>query len=263
MSDEIKFEDPPEDDKGSPFAIESPDEEFVLEDELAAKKAAETPPEPEGPTREELKAELDGLKAQYEDANRRGDEVVALKESMDGIKEALSYQPQQQQPQRQPGESEEAYRKRFNEGYIEDPYQNQMEFYNKKVEPFLNTFISRSLHFSKKLAEKDHPDTFKRYEPEIDKLVQQMDRSDPEVYEKAHDMVLVRHMDEVKVDWKAQIKQELLEEMKGQPQPTPQPPPSTYSTASGPTEDDEQVGGVVDCESARAGWTCGEYGRRT
>ena len=88
------------------------------------------------------------------------------------------------------------------------------------------------MYLSRQVAEMKHGDTFPKYESEIDQTVQQMDQSDPAVYEKAYQMVMSRHIEDIRAqdrqDMKAELKAELLAEMKG----TTAAPPSVPGRGS-------------------------------
>ena len=213
------------------------EEDFVSEEELQKERAAAEPPPAEGPTREELLEEQKRLQAQYEAANRKGDEVTALRESMDGIKEALAG-VRTPQPVQQPGESDKEFEARINDGFVEDPTKAILEVFNRKAAPYFQDIAAKNLYWSRKWTEDKHPDTFGKYAADIDRMASQLDKSDPEVYEKAHNLVLASHMTEIEKGMEERIREKIVAEMQTQETPLEAPPakPSepTYRPGAAP-----------------------------
>ena len=211
------------------------DEDFVSEEELEKEKASVTPPSPEGPSRDELIEEQKKLQARYEAETRRGDEVTALREGIQGLSETLSRQ-NIPSPVQQVGESDEAFRTRINDNFIEDPAKALNEVWTKKAEPFMKKQIAQNMYWSRAFAEQKHKDTFGQYAGEIDKAAQNLNPEDPQIYEKAHNMVLASHMGEIEKSMEERIRAKIASEQEAAITPSPgiAPKPTTPAYQAGP-----------------------------
>ena len=219
---ELKFEEPLE---------EEPEVEVV---DPEAKPAEPAPVE--DPEKAELKSKLERMEAQLAESARRGDEVTALKEGIAALGSKLGRSEPAPSVQA-PIETEEVFAEKYKTDFIEDPYANTERFFKRKMAPVVNQLISNQLKLARRSARLELGNTFSKYESEIDRQVKDMDQTDPDVYNKAHDLVLARHMDDVKLSLKETLRAEILEELKKElPAPPTKPSPQAqYSPGAPPS----------------------------
>lgn len=217
---ELKFEE------ASPLG----DLEVLLEgiDEIpSGEPQIEGPEDLKGMTREQI---LQKVQQEREEANKK---LAAMEEQakLTSALKGLTQQTQQQvvrdpsqMPQQLPGETEEAFKARFNEQFYNNPYDTMMEFQRKKVAPEVQRIMGANVQMSRKLTalDPDRKDTFAQYQAEIDDMVARLSPEqklyDIDVYTKAHDAVIARHVNEI-------IDRKVKEAMgKGSPQPKPTAP---------------------------------------
>lgn len=221
----IKFEPVPEGDVS--------ELEVLLEgiDEIP-KPTQEEDPEFKGKTKEQLIEDLRRQRADLANAQERDVERAALKEVLNDLKEARTKPPQFQMPQQQPSETEEQFKERVNKSFYDDPYGTLMEFQMKKLAPEVQRIMSANVQLSRKLAafDPERGATFKRYSAEIDDYVNQLPPQaklyDPDVYSKAHDAVIARHVNEI-------VEVKVQEALKVKTS-TPAPPHTEVGRTGGP-----------------------------
>jgi len=226
VSDDIKFE-----------AIDpSGDLEILMEgiDEIPADPATTQDPEFQTLTRdqiiEKVRSEREALAKTKSDLTQN----AALTEVLKELKNRPQG-PQMQVPQGPPPETEEQFKAKFNEKFYDSPYDTMMEFQQKKLGPEVQRIMFQNMQLSRKLAALDpeRKDTFAMYGAEIDDIVAKMSPQeklyDPDVFVKAHDVVISRHVNEI-------VDRKVREAVSGKTAPTgPQPAPFTErGTAPGP-----------------------------
>lgn len=214
MSDEVKFEE-----------IDPTGElEVLMEgiDEIPA--AASTPPDPEfrDLTRdqiiEKVRKEREALEATKAEANNNAALNQVLKELKDrGAQPALAPQA--------PAMTEGEFKTKFNEKFYDNPYDTMMEFQQKKLGPEVQRIMFQNMQLARKLAalDPDKKDTFALYGAEIDDYVARLPPEaklyDADVYAKAHDAVISRHVNEI-VERKVR---EAVTKQSGTGRPAPEP----------------------------------------
>jgi len=227
MSDEveIKFEQPPE---GDPWTSWEPEEDYVTKEETE-----EPTEEPTGPNREELEAEVERLKTSIAAAESRGDSVSAMTKSIEGLREALT---QPTQPVQHPQESEEDFNKRYQELLIENPVAANEELMKRKLGPMLGRLEGALIKVTRNNVRRDNPETFGRYEAEIDREFQTMPYKDEDSYQKAHDLVVARHLSDLQAPTNEKIAQleKEIEELKKTRGAPAKPAGPTYTPQQGP-----------------------------
>ena len=217
---ELTFEEPP----GEEPEFEVVDPDAPKPDVVAV----------EDPEKAELKGKLEKMEAQLVESARRGDEVTALKEGIAALGTRLG-QPAQAQYAPPPMESEEQFAEKYKTDYMEDPYGYADKLFKRKMAPLVNQLVGNQMKLARRAARGELGDTFSKYEGEIDRQVKEMDQSDPDVYFKAHDLVLARHMDDVKLSMKESLRAELLEELKKElPTPSGRPSPQAQYSPGAP-----------------------------
>jgi hypothetical protein len=191
---------------------ENPEIEFEDEDDIVISDEPLEDDTPQDPapevSKEDLLAKIESMQQQMQDAQRRGDEVSALREGIAELGKSMQTAPtqaelnQQQQP-RQPQESEDEYRKKFNENFYDDPYSYMQDFTMKKLGPEFNRILSTQEKMFKREIQRDpqRKETYSKYQDEIEQEYQQIPQyqrmTDPDAYAKAHDRVVARHIDEI------------------------------------------------------------------
>ena len=224
MSDEtpeVQFEEVK---TASPWSTYKDDREIIVE---GVDEDPEAKSEPQGPSTDELAKELDEIKRQNEELAQKADSNLALQAGIRDLKDSIRQPVVQPAPIQKPGESDAAFADRLKEGLLDDPDKLLDEKMNRRLSPVFDKILSTNLSLQKKLTRIEKGDSFDRYSTEIEQEVQNMDRTDPDVYGKAHDMVVSRHLS----DEKERIKQEVIEELKKE-QPVPQVAPQNFTPAA-------------------------------
>jgi hypothetical protein len=208
----------------NPWSSWEEDTEIVTPEEVEPEKPVETKTEPGGLTREELQLEVEKLQSQISAVSTQPDSTAA---AIRDLKESLAPQPQTQT------ETDAEFNERMKDKLIEDPMGVQMEIYRRKVEPTLNMMGGQLMKATRRLAEIQNPETFVRYASEIDREVQQMPYKDADSYQTAHDLVVARHLDELRSPEQDKIAEleKQIEELKTQSQTpaTPSTPTPEYN----------------------------------
>lgn len=180
--------------------VENEDDfEVVVSDE----PERETDPAP-GLTKEELLREIERQKEAIEAARNRGDEVAALRQGLAELGMNLR-QTEAKESAQAKGEvfDEEAYRKKFNEEFYNDPYQFMQDFAVKKLAPEFQRLAQRQEVLMKREISRDpeRRETFEKYRKEIEQEFEAIPAyerySDPQAFERAHDRVVARHLNEI------------------------------------------------------------------
>jgi hypothetical protein len=230
MSDAIivKDEELPDDIPDLTFQEELSDDIEVIIGNQEPEPEAEPEPDPE---KVALKERLEALEAS----------LVAQREQVDlvgAIKDLTSNQPVQSpvpQQVNQPVETEEELEARLNENWVDNPYKAMLEFQQKKVAPLAQEMMANNVFHSKKDLERDpeRKETFVKYrseiEEEVSKVLPQEKFRDPEVYTRAHDRVVSRHINEII----ASKVQEAIAAQSGE-ETKIDPPPVSHSERGGP-----------------------------
>lgn len=177
------------------FQEEMDEEIEVIIGNQEDEKPAEKEPDPE---KIALQERLEALEASLTAQREQVDLVGAVKELAQNRQAA----PVVTQPQG-PVETEEEFKARLNENWVDDPYALLMEFNQKKIAPLAQELLATNVIHSKRDLERDpeRKDTYKQYEAEIEAEVNsippELKIKDPDVYAKAHDRVIGRHINEV------------------------------------------------------------------
>lgn len=152
-----------------------------------------------GPTREELIAKIEAEETARKAAEARADSVEALRSGVERLGDRL--QPTPPQTQQQPGESEADFGKRLKEGFFEDPANLLDEWARRKLAPMVSQLASgiQAIARAQVAADPDTSVVFKKYAPEIDKIVAgRQDRfTNPDVYRDALSQVQAIHIKEI------------------------------------------------------------------
>jgi hypothetical protein len=175
---------------------------------------------------------MENLQEQIEKEKAKGNEVAALQEGLENLGKVLTQQPQQVQQslQRQPGESEEEFHKRFNDAFYDDPFKMMNEYSMRKIAPELQRLAQTVEAQAKRTIRTDsqRKETYEKYKDEIDVEYSQTPQyerfTDPDAYQKAHDRVVARHINEI-IDERVKARLE-----SGGEKPKPKQAPS-YSEA--------------------------------
>jgi hypothetical protein len=175
--------------------------------------------EPEGPDPDELQSELEQTKAQLEEQKKRMEEIEAIREGFEqvgGKVEDLQRSQQPTQPQ-QPQFDYEKFKQEIDDGFMESPSSALDKYFQMKMQPEVQRLMSNNMANSRRFLGVDdqRKDTYKQWQSEIEAEVQQMPPQsklyDPDVYQKAHDRVMSRHLNEI-VDMR--VKQALEQQEK-------------------------------------------------
>lgn len=139
---------------------------------------------------------------QLKELQSKADSSQALKEGLEGLSSKLQQQPanyQQLVPQQQPGESDKAFRERFNEEvFKEDPYAIMNEFMQRTLGP-LQANVGQNLVQTRKYMYKtgeETKDIYKQYEGEIEQFIKGLApnvQTNPNVVDYAFSEVRKKH----------------------------------------------------------------------
>jgi hypothetical protein len=201
-----------------------------------------------GKTKSELAEEIRRQRADLQQQQERSVETSALREVVEELKSVKQQPVQQQQIAPQgPQESEEEFKARVNQSFYDDPYGTLMEFQSKKLAPEVQRLMSNNVRLSRKLValDPDRADTFRQYSAEVDDYVAQLPPQsklyDPDVYEKAHDAVIARHVNEI---IERKVQEHLSGSSQGNGRAVP-PPPHTEAGRSGAAPPPKQKTRIV------------------
>jgi FtsZ-binding cell division protein ZapB len=191
---DILLEEP--DDKDEPV-----DYEMAEEGEEQVEAAAETPTV--------TRAELDELKQRADNSSQLAQAI----QQMAGKQQAAPAVPD-----RQPGESQEDFRKRINDSIFAsaDPYALIAEIAKRELAPIIGQASHGAATIAKKVIELD-PDkapTFKKYKKEIEEFVGALPAAQqalPQVWEYAHTQVTLKHQDEIQSERAEKIAEQIVE----------------------------------------------------
>lgn len=171
--------------------------------------------ESEKPTLEEIQAELEAEKKKNEALSGQADQVGALTQAFQGLSQQLDpmRQPQKtadeewveqlqaagQQRQVDP----ETLKKEINENFVDDPVAAMNRLIDLKMGPAQSQVMVNTLKNSRALLEvhQTKGETFKRYQAEIEAEVKKATplekAQDLKLYERAHDIVMSRHLSDL------------------------------------------------------------------
>jgi len=172
----------------------------------------------------------------------------AAQQAIQPLVEQLGQMQPQAQPIQQPGESDETFRKRLDENYLETGLTSAMdEYFARRLRPEVQRLLQNNLYTSRRLVALD-PEKgplYKKYQREVEDHITQLPPQaklyNPEVYDEAVAQVAARHGDEIINERLQQaleterekIKAELLKEM-GHTTPTTKPVHSATPTQQAP-----------------------------
>jgi len=211
-------ESPPEENPEIAFEDDTDDEIIISDEPLEDDTSSDPAPDV---TKEDLLSRIESMQEQMQNAQQRGDEVSALREGIGELAKSMKSAPSERdlqgQQSQQPQESEDEYRKKFNENFYDDPYSYMQDFTMKKLGPEFNRILSTQEKMFRKEIQRDpsRKDTYSKYKDEIEEEYQQIPQyqrmTDPDAMAKAHDRVVSRHIDDI-VQQKVQ---EALQEQQG------------------------------------------------
>lgn len=211
MSDEIKFEE----------VDPTGDLEVLMEgvDEIPQVETTPVDPEFKDLTRDEIIERVRKEREALQKTKAEADNSAALNQV---LKELKDRQVAPQQPAGPPPQTEAEFKAKFNEKFYDNPYDTMMEFQQKKLGPEVQRIMFQNMQLARKLAalDPDKKDTFALYGAEIDDYVARLPPEaklyDPDIYSKAHDAVISRHVNEI-------VERKVREAVKGPSVgPTPQ-----------------------------------------
>lgn len=206
MSDANDFEDPVE------FNFTEPtfdDFDIIVDD---GKTESNEPEEFKELNREQLIAQIEANKlAAQEEAKQTGTTSFETQSVIDTLNKNLGQltermTPAQQAPVGPARMSPDELRAKIEELSQEDPSKAMDLFYQQKLAPEIGALMNQNLYHSEKYLTLDpeRKDTARTYKAEIKDEVMKMnpvDRlRDPAIYERAHDTVVARHLNEVMED---------------------------------------------------------------
>ena len=204
---------------------------FLDEDEDIEIGDIGTPPEgePAGPKEDEVEA----LKLQLKEQQERLQALQVQKAAEQAIQPMMEQlgqqlQPKQQQPVQQPGESDDEFRKRLDENYLETGITSAMdEYFARRLRPEVQRLLQNNLYTSRRLAmlDPEKGPLYQKYQREVEERIAQLPPQsklyNPEVYDEAIAQVAAKHGDEIINERLQQaleterekIKAELMEEL--------------------------------------------------
>jgi len=213
------------------------DFEIVLGDAPEDKKEAE---EYKGLSREALIAKIETT--QTEAQKQKDSAAETLESDLKSLKQELQKKPESVTPQppvQQQSENDEAFSHRLDENLYESGITKTMDqFYARRIQPDVQRILQSNLSISKKLLQLDpeRKATAIEYAPEIDQEINmtppQVLLYDVDAYQKAHDRVAARHVEDIvekKVASALASQKVELEKTK-----VPEPPFSEYGTTPPP-----------------------------
>jgi len=230
-----------------------PDDDFKVlvegEDEIPKEEEEEVPEEFKDLDKKALMEKLEAERAALEETKKQVNEVAALKEGLASLGENLkkpnvSIQPQQVQSVRK---SEDEYREEFNEKFVEDPYSAMVKFQAEKLAPEIQRLMMSNLQISRKFLQfdPDRKETYAKYhdeiEQEVSKVAPRERLEDTEVYQKAHDRVMARHINDI-VQLKVQeVLKQQEEEAKKKTSSTSSPTYVEHTMNTPPTKKEKYI----------------------
>lgn len=181
------------------------DLEVLLEgvDEIPAASMPEEPEDLKNVSREDIIAKVKLEREELARAKEAAGNQAAIAQALKDMRTSPQQVVREAMPQQGPQESEDAFKLRFNEQFYNDPYNTMMEFQKKKLAPEVQRIMASNMQLSRKLAalDPDRKDTFGQYIAEIDDFVGRLNPEqklyDADVYTKAHDAVIARHVNEI------------------------------------------------------------------
>lgn len=204
-------------------------------------------PEPEdtgdyaGLSKDELAAKLQATEEQLSELRSKADAVDAMRQGIEQLGDRLQGGQAQPAPQKEPGETEEEFRKRLDEQVYEKGfYESMMEFNRRKIGPILNQQIQNLLFLARRDLERDpeRAETYKKYRQEIDAEVAKNPNAiygDPEHLIKIHDQVTSRHQPEIIESRVSEMVEAKLRELGVSSEGTPKKAPNPQFSESGVT----------------------------
>lgn len=179
------------------------DAEVIIEDPAQAAGA----PKPEEV--DALKKQLEEQKRQIEELKRQGDTAQAVQAGIAGLAQSLrapGAMPTAQAPvpAQLPGETDEAFQKRIDEGLLERGATKTVEeIVGRKLMPEVQRLFQGNLVNSRRFTSLDpaRGPLYAKYRAEVEQLVAGLPPAsklyDPEVYEKATDEIARRHAEDI------------------------------------------------------------------
>lgn len=186
----------PEPDWNSTFLDEDDDIE-IISGGVPPQEAPAALPEGVEELRRQLKEQQDRIERLTQENQQRN----MLEPVMSQLQQM---QQQQQMPQREPGESEEEFRKRLDDNYLETGITGAMdEYFARRLRPEVQRLLQNNLYTSRRLAmlDPEKGPLYQKYRQEVEQYVQNLPPQQrlysPTVYEDAITAVSARHGDEI------------------------------------------------------------------
>lgn len=185
---------------------------------------------PKRPTHEELVAQIEAEQAARRAAETRANEVAALQQTLKGVLDRPAPVTPAPQPVQQPGETDEAFAERLKKDFFESPKSHLDEYARRTIAPLVGQISSGMQLLAREMLENGpEGESFKRYLPEIERIVEQrQDRwTNPRVYKEAFKQVQAEHITEIIAE---RVKAELEERERAE---TERPAPATFTERPG------------------------------
>lgn len=215
----------------SPIDDGSDDEIEIVTPEQMAQQRVEEEGDFASLEREELVQRLKEMKEQASGGEKGGDQE-AIRRELEELKQNVqsSQSPQQlqqlleavgQQPQKQKGESEDEFRERLKDNFLEDPYQYLDSYMSRRLAPEIQRLMEGNIEITKKLMRNDPEKgkNFKKYEKQIEEKVKSYPPQErlfnKDIYEKAYKEVVSENIDDL-IEEKVRERLEALERSDGE-----------------------------------------------
>lgn len=186
-------------------------------------------PDDQGPTREELRQQLEESKRAVEELRKKTESETGLRDSFERLSTSLLETVSRPAPAQQPAmqqETPQARKERLEKQSLDRPIDTIME----TVEPIVESLFRNQVLLARRVARSEDPETFKNYGKEIDELAQRLpihQQNDPDAYKQIADVVRARHIDDI-------VAQRVKEELAKQTPPAAQPGLEAASPPSRP-----------------------------
>lgn len=237
---------------------EDPNYRFAEEPEEDFELIFDPEPEEEGPDPEDLQRQLESTKAELEAQKARMEEIEAIRQGFERVGGKIEdVQRANQAPVQAPAFDYGKFKQEIDDGFMESPTSALDKYFQMKMQPEVQRLMGNNLANSKRFTELDEGrrETYRQYQSEIEAEVQglppQSKLYDPDVYQKAHDRVVSRHMNEI-ID--ARVKQALEKAAPEGTGPGPGPSSGPYSETSErrPGPEKKKPKRIVPTEEERA-----------
>jgi len=184
-----------------------------------------------------LQEEKEALQRQMEELRKQADATMALQQGISELGQTLRPQTQPQPQPQQPQAPKDPLLEKdnFNEKFLEDPYGMLEKFQMQKLAPEFQRIMQTNVSYAKQflMLDPEKSKVYEKYAPEVEEVVKSFPPvkqfTDPNVYKEAADIVASRHFSETLEEMKAQMREELLRELKGESGNPPETRPPIHS----------------------------------